>query len=135
VTILSVLICSAAMGPLGLIVGPGLVMAFSTLWNWRKVDPNVNLGVVAVLLVTLGGCAATPYDFRVPILIGDEQGVSMTGYMATDDEKVVRGRLEDRMKCPSGLDIVGLKTTRADNAVGTHILHYSAVMKCKAPPP
>lgn len=133
VIIFSILICTAAMGPLGLIVGPCLVMAFSTLWNRRKVGSNVNLGVVAALLVTLGGCAATPYDFPVPVLIGEEQGVSMTGYMATDDEMVVRGRLEDRMKCPNGLDIVSLKTTRADNAVGTHILHYSAIMKCKAP--
>lgn len=134
VIILSMIVCSAAMGPLGLIVGPFLIMVFNTLRNRRKSGSDVHVGMLLALFTTLGACATTPYDFPVPVMIGDEQGVSMTGFMATDDEMVVRERLAGRMKCPHGLDIVSLKTARADNAVGTHILHYSAIMKCKPTP-
>jgi hypothetical protein len=34
----------------------------------------------------VSGCAATPWDFPVPTMIGDKQGVSMTGFMKTDSE-------------------------------------------------
>lgn len=84
------------------------------------------------MLACLGGCAASPYDFPMPTMIGNEQGYSMTGFMATADEGVVRERLEKRMRCPNGVNFVSLKTTRADNAIGTKMLHYNAVMKCQA---
>jgi len=37
-------------------------------------------GAAALALgLALSGCAATPWDFPVPTMIGDKQGVSMTG--------------------------------------------------------
>lgn len=86
-------------------------------------------GIAAVSCV---GCAASPYDFPNPTMVGAEQGYSMTGYMATDDPQVVRERLEKRMEglCPNGVKFVDLTTRRADAAIGTKILNYEAVMKC-----
>lgn len=85
--------------------------------------------LVAALL--LAACAASPYDFPTPTLIGTEPGYAMTGYMATDSEAEVRARLEKRIDCPAGVDIVSLVTTRADNRLGAHILKYDAIMKCR----
>ncbi|MBW6530537.1 hypothetical protein KZ820_07290 [Sphingomonas sp. RRHST34] len=78
----------------------------------------------------LSGCAATPWDFPVPTMIGDKQGVSMTGFMKTDSEDEVRRRLTERMRCPHDLEFASLTTRRADNKLGTHILQYQAVMRC-----
>jgi hypothetical protein len=85
-------------------------------------------------MLAAGGCTATPWDFPVPTMIGDQQGVAMTGFMRTDSEAEVRRRLAERMKCPNGLDFASLVTQRADNKLGTKILYYKAVMKC-APGP
>jgi hypothetical protein len=127
------MISCAAMGPLGLVVGPGVTTAGKAFLDHRKDRLAAQAGMVTALLLNLTGCATTPYDFPVPVMVGNEQGVSMTGYMATDDEAVVRRRLEERMRCPAGLDIVSLETVRADNKVGTRILQYRAIMKCRTP--
>lgn len=89
-----------------------------------------------MLAITTAACTATPWDFPVPTMIGDQPGVSMTGFMKTDSEAEVRRRLAERMKCPGRLDFASLVTERADNAVGTKMLHYRAVMRCvdAAPP-
>lgn len=90
-----------------------------------------------VTLMLLGsmvsGCAASPYDFAVPVMVDGAQATSMTGYMATDDEAVVRERLAGRMGCPGEVEFLSLETQRADNALGTHILHYDVVMRCAGP--
>jgi hypothetical protein len=92
--------------------------------------------IAGALAWALTGCADSPYDFPVPVMVGEGQGVSMTGYMATGDEGEVRRRLEQRMACPHGTDFASLDTVRADNKLGTKILHYGAVMVCgPAPPP
>ncbi|MBB4152737.1 hypothetical protein GGQ80_000613 [Sphingomonas jinjuensis] len=83
-----------------------------------------------MLAIATTACAATPWNFPVPTMIGDQQGVSMTGFMKTDSEAEVRRRLAERMKCPGQLDFASLVTQRADNAVGTKILQYRAVMRC-----
>jgi hypothetical protein len=88
--------------------------------------------VLASTLVS--ACAASPYDFPVPVMVDGRQATSMTGYMATDDEAVVRARLAERMRCPGGTEFLSLETQRADNALGTHILQYRAVMRCAEPP-
>ncbi|QYU70753.1 hypothetical protein J4558_11835 [Leptolyngbya sp. 15MV] len=54
----------------------------------------------------------------------------MTGFMATDDEAVVRDRLAKRMNCPGEVAFLSLITQRADNAVGTRILKYDVIMRC-----
>ena len=82
--------------------------------------------------VVLAGCTTSPYDFPVPVMVDGKEATSMTGYMATDDEAVVRERLAVRMGCPGNAEFLSLVTRRADNAVGTHILHYNAVMRCGA---
>jgi hypothetical protein len=38
------------------------------------------------------------------------------------------------MRCPGGTEFLSLETQRADNALGTHILQYRAVMRCAEPP-
>lgn len=86
--------------------------------------------VLLSLAIATAGCAATPYDFPVPTMIGDRQGVSMTGFMKTDSEDEVRRRLTKRMRCPNGVEFASLTTARADNRLGTHILRYQAVMRC-----
>lgn len=83
----------------------------------------------------LAGCAATPWDFPVPVMVDGEPATSMTGFMKTDDEAVVRERLAERMSCPSGVDFLSLETNRADNAAGTRILQYRVVMRCSRTPP
>lgn len=87
-----------------------------------------------VTLLLLGsmvsGCAASPYDFAVPVMVDGRQATSMTGYMATDNEAEVRARLAGRMGCPGEVDFLSLQTQRADNALGSHILHYDVVMRC-----
>lgn len=35
---------------------------------------------------------------------------------------------------PGKAEFLSLETQRADNAVGTHILHHNAVMRCAEPP-
>jgi hypothetical protein len=87
--------------------------------------------LTGVLALTLAGCAVSPYDFPMPTMIGNEQGVSMTGFMATASEDEVRRRLSKRMACPHGTDFAALETRRADNRMGTKILHYRAVLKCR----
>ena len=91
---------------------------------------TVRSTVLISLPIATAGCAATPYDFPVPTMIGDRQGVSMTGFMKTDSEDEVRRRLTDRMRCPDGVEFASLTTARADNRLGTHILRYKAVMRC-----
>jgi hypothetical protein len=86
----------------------------------------------AVFALALAGCATSPYDFPVPVMVGNEQATSMTGFMATADEAVVRQRLAARMHCPAGVDFVSLETARADNRVGTKIVQYRAVLKCRS---
>lgn len=62
-----------------------------------------------VLAVTfLSGCAASPYDFGVPVMVDGRQATSMTGFIATDDEAEVRRRLAQRMRCPSALQFISL---------------------------
>lgn len=87
-----------------------------------------NVGMAAAAM--LSGCAASPYDFPVPVLVEGQQAVSMTGFMATDDEAVVRERLAKRMRCPGAVEFISLETQRADNAMGTHILNYRVIMRC-----
>lgn len=129
--LIATVICTAATGPLGLVIGPGIVIGVSALVDHRRQRIVAQTPMVVALLMLLAGCATTPYDFPVPVMVGTEQGISMTGYVATDDEAVVRRRLEERMRCPKGLDIVSLETARADNRIGTHILQYRAIMKCR----
>ena len=86
--------------------------------------------VAMIAGAALSACAASPYDFPVPVLVDGERATSMTGFMATDDEAVVRERLAKRMRCPREIEFLSLETQRADNAVGTHILKYDAVMRC-----
>ena len=88
--------------------------------------------VSLLLAVTLSACAPSPYDFGMPVLVDGKQATSMTGYMATDDENVVRERLAKRLRCPGEVEFLSLETRRADNAVGTRILHYNVVMRCPA---
>ena len=126
---IATVICSAALGPLGLVVGPAIVIAVNAFLANRRERLASQTTLVAALLMTLAGCAATPYDFPVPVMVGDAQAVSMTGYVATDDEAAVHRRLEERMKCPQGLEIVSLETARADNRIGTHILQYRAIIE------
>jgi hypothetical protein len=71
--------------------------------------------LTGVFALTLAGCAASPYDFPVPTMIGNEQGISMTGFMATASEDEVRRRLSKPMACPHGTDFAALETQRADN--------------------
>lgn len=109
-------------------------------WHRKKKDGQGTDGLCRMLLafsastLPLAGCAASPYDFPVPVMVEGVQATSMTGYMATDDEAVVRSRLAKRMACPNGTDFVSLETARADNSVGTKILHYKAIMRCQAGP-
>lgn len=83
----------------------------------------------------LSGCATTPWDFPVPVMVDGRQATSMTGYMATDDEAVVRQRLAERMRCPGALEFISLETQRADNKMGTHILAYRVIMRCAGEAP
>ena len=78
----------------------------------------------------LSACAASPYDFPVPVMVDGQQATSMTGYLATDDENAVRARLAERMRCPGDTEFLSLETNRADNKLGTHILQYRAIMRC-----
>jgi hypothetical protein len=89
------------------------------------------LGFAGLLI---SGCAASPYDFPVPVMIDGHQATSMTGYMATADDAVARERLSKKMACPTRTEFVSLETVRADNAVGTPILQYRAIMRCAQPP-
>lgn len=89
--------------------------------------------LIASVCALVSACAASPYDFPVPVLVEGKPATSMTGYMATDDEAVVRRRLAERMRCPGEVQFLSLETQRADNAVGTHILHYNVVMRCASP--
>ena len=82
----------------------------------------------------LSACAASPYDFPVPVMVDGEQALSMTGYMRTDDEAAVRERLTERMQCPHGTKFLSLETVRADNRLGTDILQYRAILKCRSGP-
>lgn len=91
---------------------------------------NCRILPLAMVLAGLPSCTATPYDFPVPVLVDGRQATSMTGFMATDDEAVVRRRLAGRMECPGEVEFLSLETTRADNAVGTHILHNNVIMRC-----
>ena len=88
-------------------------------------------GAVALLASLVAGCAASPWDFPVPVMVGNQQGTSMTGFMATSEEAEVRRRLTERMKCPGTLDFASLETQRADATIGTRMLHYKAVMVCR----
>jgi hypothetical protein len=90
---------------------------------------RITIALTASALLT--ACTTSPYDFPVPVLVDGKEATSMTGYMATDDEAVVRKRLAQRMGCPGHAEFLSLVTRRADNAVGTHILHYNAVMRCE----
>ena len=90
---------------------------------------RTRLAALAMALGT-GACTATPWDFPVPTMIGNEQGVAMTGIMKTDSEDEVRRRLAQRMKCPGQLQFASLTTQRADNMLGTKMLLYKAVIKC-----
>lgn len=97
--------------------------------GWTKGSVWLASTVIATLTA---GCAASPWDFPVPVMVGNLQGTSMTGFMATDSEAEVRRRLVKRMKCPGALEFVSLATERADTRIGTKILHYKAVMLCRA---
>lgn len=88
-------------------------------------------GFMALVLATTG-CAASPWGFPVPTMIGNEQGVAMTGVMKAKSEADVRRKLADKMHCPDRLRFASLTTERADNALGTKMLFYKAVMKCDA---
>ncbi len=101
--------------------------------TWGRVaDAVPGKRVASVLLATLvAGCAASPWDFPVPVMVGNQQGTSMTGFMATTDEAEVRRRLTERMNCPGTLDFASLETQRADAKIGTKMLHYKAVMVCR----
>lgn len=63
-------------------------------------------------------------------MIGDEQGVAMTGVIKASGEEEVRRRLAEKLKCPDHLRFASLTTEPADNALGTKMLLYKAVMKC-----
>jgi hypothetical protein len=63
-------------------------------------------------------------------MVDGRQATSMTGYTATDDDKVVRARLAERMRCPGDIEFLSLETSRADSKLGTHILQYRAIMRC-----
>jgi hypothetical protein len=93
---------------------------------WQEVCRG---GLVALMLGT-AGCAASPWGFPVPTMIGDEQGVAMTGIIKASTEEDVRRRLAEKMKCPDRLHVASLTTERADNALGTKMLLYKAVMRC-----
>ncbi len=88
-------------------------------------------GLIVAGAVGLSGCAASPYDFPVPTVINGQKAYAMTGFVKAADEDGVRARLSQRLHCPNGLQILDLRTARADNAVGTKIMHYDAILKCK----
>lgn len=87
------------------------------------------LAALAAILGT-AACAASPWGFPVPTMIGDEQGVAMTGVIKARSEEEVRRRLAENLKCPDRLRFASLTTEPADNALGTKMLLYKAVMKC-----
>lgn len=92
-----------------------------------------SLALASVLVSTLAGCAASPYDFPQPAMIGNQRGYSMTGFVGTGDADTAREKIERRLEgvCPKGATIVDLKTDRTDAAIGTKIMRYEALVTCK----
>ena len=75
---------------------------------------------LALMGSMVSGCAASPYDFAVPVMVDGRQATSMTGYMATDDDAEVRARLAGRMGCPGEVDFLRRRlgnTSRSPSAV------------------
>lgn len=92
------------------------------LWIWK----------VGLPTLILTGCAQSAYDFPVATMVGQQRGYSMTGFVKSAEEATARPKILRRLEgvCPHGADIVDLKTTRADAAIGTKILRYEALATC-----
>lgn len=90
-------------------------------------------GGVALSALILTGCVQSAYDFPVATMVGQQRGYSMTGYVKSAEEATARPKILRRLEgvCPHGADIVDLKTTRADAAIGTKILRYEALVTCR----
>lgn len=86
--------------------------------------------VPALMLI---GCAQGAYDFPIATMVGQQRGYSMTGYVKSAEEEAARPKILRRLEgvCPHGANIVDLKTTRADAAIGTKILRYEALATCR----
>lgn len=95
---------------------------------------TLRLARIASPPLLLMGCVQGAYDFPVATMVGQQRGYSMTGYVKSSDEAVARPKILRRLEgvCPHGADLVDLKTTRADAAIGTKILRYEAIATCRS---
>lgn len=111
-----------------------IVFSFKHVTDMRlRMDPawkHVRRPGAVALLLSAAGCATSPWGFPVPTMIGNEQGVAMTGVVKAHDEDDVRRKLAQRLGCPDSIHFASLTTERADSDIGTKMMLYKAVMKC-----
>ena len=86
-------------------------------------------------LLAITGCATSPYDFPQPVMVGEQHGYSMMGYVKKDAEEVMRDRIAKRaiMACRWGVNYTSIKF----DDTGIHPLgaeRYEAMFTCKPKP-
>jgi hypothetical protein len=96
-----------------------------------KTNRHLTLAIVGVSMLT--GCAASPYDFPQPTMIGDQYGYSMIGFVKKNTEEIMKDRISHRapLVCPHGLNYIGIKF----DDTGPHPMgsvRYEALVTCKA---
>ena len=78
-----------------------------------------------------GGCAASPYDFPVATMIGNQRAYTMTGFAKGRDDADRQARVLKRFRpaCPAGAKMMDWKAQLARNP---HIVRYEAIATCKS---
>lgn len=93
---------------------------------------NRHLTLVIVSIGMLAGCAASPYDFAQPVMVGSEHAYSMIGFVKKNTEEIMKMRISHRapLVCPRGFDYISIKF----DGTGIHpmgAVRYEALFTCK----
>ena len=86
----------------------------------------------ALVGLFLTGCAASPYDFPQPAVIGEQRGYSMIGFVKKDSVDVMKSRISRRapLVCPRGVNYVDIKfDDSAPHPMGA--VRYEALFTCR----
>jgi hypothetical protein len=93
---------------------------------------NYRLTLTVFGMGMLSGCAASPYDFPQPAMIGDQHGYSMIGFVKKNTEEIMKERISRRapLVCPHGVHY----TSITFDDTGVHpmgAVRYEALFACK----